>query len=694
MTQSDEAAARTTKAGAHRTGQAKASFSRRREQAEATRATVAEPGPPWRVRAELSIVQHELATVVQGDERLIVVSLLPRTRATALEHTCGARFREGGGEWDEALQWCARQAGPHCRPVVLLSAEVIRKCFARLAEELAARRAAITLVVCNDAPSSENGAPRRHPSAVPLLRLIDDLAIMVPTDRHELRAMLPLCVGHRGPAALVAREGLARERRSAGAPFGLGEAELLAPGGDVALLAVGPNVCAARSVARRLRRRGVKTTVVNARFVYPLDSELVIDCARRCRRLVIVEDEARRGGFASAVLELLAEHSAAPPVRVLHLTCDPTGDAERDGETVEKIADQIDEWVRGPRYDESPDNELLLSVASEPGGTAGHVPTLHVAPEVSALDETCVERRVLSPTAGRWINAYSRIGQRTTYLWKWCLHGLELTTLPCVAPQWRVHVCDTKLLAVMLGVLLDDVADGSGNTEFLEALVDLVSGTGGADFSRFSAKQQAYAAVTASLHEEFHERIGNYPYYEVYSELLRFDNLQVWNTMRYADLLNRHLSLLNLVEHDLYLTHNMQMMSFATLDLMCSPGFECTELGRVREAVWHAQCMARIGNLVSTWQREISEKDFTSAVFARAVLCGELKPEQLASDDRHRIEAAIRNGGHEEYFLRRWQQQREHLRGMRPHIRSFDLGQLVRGLDRLIDMELSSRGRK
>jgi transketolase C-terminal domain/subunit len=634
------------------------------------------------VIGDCAIVGREIQQLLQHDERVIVVSHLAGLRLSALRGAYGERFYEAGGELEDAVQWCSRKAGSGCHPVLLMSTEGLRRCFDRVCQELGGRHSAMTLVLCHDPPHSANGAVRSDALALRLLRLVDDVAIMIPADQDELRRMLELSTRQTGPTAVIVYRGLADGRGSGPAPFGLGQAKLVQEGTDVALVAVGPSVSAAQRAAERLADAGVSTAVVNARFVHPLDTELLLDSARRSRGLVIVEQGAGRGGFGSAVVELLAECSVATPVRVLEFEPKREDQPGCNGEDIETIVEHVHQIQRTtPGY----------SSDGNGNGRSSHVAaSLHP----SAHGPGQSPNVALSRDAQRWVHAYSRIGHRTNYLWHWCLKGLELTTLPCVLPALRCHVRDTKLLSVMLGVLLDDVADRPESSEFLEALVEVVSGTEGASVTGFSVRQQQYADLTRRLCDEFHDRAGQYPCYDVYAELLRYDNLQVWNTMRYAKLVNRHLYLLNLVEHDLYLTHNMQMMSFATLDLMCSPEFECTELGRVREAIWRAQCMARIGNLVSTWQREITEKDFTSAVFARAVLRGELTPGQLASGERREIEAAIRDGCHEEYFLRCWHEQRDCLWSMRPHIRSFDLAELVRGLDQLIEMELSSRGRK
>jgi hypothetical protein len=176
--------------------------------------------------------------------------------------------------------------------------------------------------------------------------------------------------------------------------------------------------------------------------------------------------------------------------------------------------------------------------------------------------------------------------------------------------------------------------------------------------------------------------------------LLRYDLAQLFNTVRYSHLLKSNLSLLNLVEHDHYSPQGMGVMTFATIDLMCSPGFPLHELGRLREAVWHAQWMARIGNLVTTWPRELGDRDYTSGVFARAVAESDLSVDDLQEGDTQRIQSAIRRGDHERHYLERWSYHRDCLRSMTKRVKAFDLGLLIEGLDRLLSSELGSRGLK
>jgi hypothetical protein len=302
----------------------------------------------------------------------------------------------------------------------------------------------------------------------------------------------------------------------------------------------------------------------------------------------------------------------------------------------------------------------------------------------------------LSPTLEHWSARYAQVGYRQNhyYLWRWARQGVEVTMLSSVSPKLRDEVCDTKVLGVMLDVLVDDVADRNGDEALLECLLNLPLRDDLPDLHRFSSAEQAYVQLVLELWQEIHTRARRYPRYQEFAAVLRYDYVQLFNTMRYSHLLNRNPALLNVVEHDLYLPHNMHMMVSATLDLMCSPLFDAAEIGHLREAAWLGQCMGRIGNLTTTWERELDEGDFTSGVYARALMQGDLTLRHLRNVDRQAIRAAIVNGQHEAHFLARWQEHRQAILAKSSQVKSVDLDQFVLGLQRLICLHLGSRGHK
>ena len=319
--------------------------------------------------------------------------------------------------------------------------------------------------------------------------------------------------------------------------------------------------------------------------------------------------------------------------------------------------------------------------------------SLFLSPDEARRQVGQMHAKPLSVDLLEHVLAYSEIGPRDAYLWPWCREAVDITTLSSVLPEQRDHLCDTKTLGVMFDVLLDDIADRNGDTELLEELNSLPLGRHTPDFSRFPRDVRAYADFTCELWREINSRAKRYPCYEEFADLLRYDYLQLCNVMRYSSLLNSKLDLLNLAEHDLYTPHNMHIMICSTFDLMCSPEFDRSELGRLRDVIWHAQWMGRIGNLITTWQRELDEGDFTSGIYARAVTCGDLTVAQLREGDRELISQAIESGGHERYFLHRWLEHRQQLLQQDELLRSVDVTELVKGLEKLMHLHLASRGR-
>ena len=152
------------------------------------------------------------------------------------------------------------------------------------------------------------------------LRHMPGFLVMAPKDENELRHMLKTAVYFDGPASLRYPRG-----NGLGVPLDeeisaleIGKAEILRDGADVAILGIGTQVDYCLKAAEKLAIDGIQATVVNARFVKPLDEDLILALARSHGSLITVEDHYLMTGFGSAVLELLEAHQVSD-VRVLRL---------------------------------------------------------------------------------------------------------------------------------------------------------------------------------------------------------------------------------------------------------------------------------------------------------------------------------------------------------------------------------------
>jgi hypothetical protein len=329
-----------------------------------------------------------------------------------------------------------------------------------------------------------------------------------------------------------------------------------------------------------------------------------------------------------------------------------------------------------------------------PGRRDDAEPSLIFLPEELAKVVAEIKAIEFSPYLQRWIGEYEKVGQRGRFLWQWCKKGVGLTTLPCVSPELREHVMETKMLSILFGTLIDDIADREQDREMLQMAISLVSADDWMSerLGLWTGRRRDYLETIARLWSEVWRRCQSYPRFSEFEFLLRFDNEQSLNAMRYALLANQIPAILNSTEHDLYQPHNMQIMFMASVDLCASVTFDSNELGIAREIFWHAQRMGRIGNMLTTWEREVLDRDFTSGVFAHALGRGLLSPPDLRKLPAFEIMSTLETAECQAHFIRDWNNQRAQMAAKIEKVHSFDLRPYLQGFERLIVLHLGSRG--
>ncbi len=622
-------------------------------------------------------VRH-FSRLAQSNRRVAAVNLLPSGEQAKRLSDAGFPRQIADAE---AIAWCAGLADGGCRPFVWLDDDAIDRYWGPIVELIGDAQRPVAIVAtasCSDL----------RPRAIVFdqLRSLPGAAIMAPSDAAELTQMLAFATSRDGPSAiwLPAQLGDAIAESSAFPLVEVGQAALVRSGLDIGLLALGDGVRIARKVAERLAAAGVNASLINLRFASPLDERAILQLALQTRSAALIEGTDSSGAFASDVMAVLSSRGNEKPVALFK----PYNRHDSAEQYIQEIVARCLRLTESAVTDSSIDS-FEFDNSAQP---LQQVQSLSASFSPQEEYEQILAKR-FSPDVQRWIEDYSAEGDRSLYLWKWCLHGVELTTLPFVPDELRSDACDTKFLSGMLNVLLDDVADKKRNGDLLDELFKVVGGNAG-NFDRFADSEREYAALTCRLWGIYWQRARRYPAFEAHRELLQYDLAQLFNTVRYSQLVNRDLSLLNIIEHDNYSAQGMGLMSFSTIDLMCAPDFPRRELSPLREAMWHAQWMARIGNLVTTWQREIGDGDYSSGVFARAVGRHDLTVEQLEQGDAGEIESAVRRGRHETFFLHRWERHRRCLQTLAARIQSFDLNVVIHGLERLLQTELGSRGFK
>src|ERR671921_822734 len=207
------------------------------------------------------------------------------------------------------------------KPVCAIYSTFLQRAFDQIVHDVCLQN--LNVKFCMDRAGIVGGDGPTHHGLLDIayLRGVPNMIAMAPKDEGEMRDMLYTMLQHEGPAAMRYPRGngvgadITREPHL----LEVGKAELLRDGGEVAIIAYGSMVHPAAEAAAHLAKSGVEATVVNARFVKPLDAGLILALARTKRLIVTVEEAYLAGGFGSAVTELLEENGLLDTVRLVRM---------------------------------------------------------------------------------------------------------------------------------------------------------------------------------------------------------------------------------------------------------------------------------------------------------------------------------------------------------------------------------------
>lgn len=213
-----------------------------------------------------------------------------------------------------AVTLAAGMACEGVKPVVAIYSTFLQRGYDQLVHDVAIQNLDVLFAIDRGGVVGPDGATHAGNLDLSYLRCVPNMVVMAPADENECRQMLSTGFQYAGPAAVRyprgTGPGVAVQATLDTLP--IGKAELRRPGGGIALLAFGATVPAADQVGAEFG-----LTVVNMRFVKPLDRELILELAKRHEGFVTVEDNVVAGGAGSGVAELLAAENIQLPV--LHI---------------------------------------------------------------------------------------------------------------------------------------------------------------------------------------------------------------------------------------------------------------------------------------------------------------------------------------------------------------------------------------
>ncbi len=221
-----------------------------------------------------------------------------------------------------AVTFCAGMACEGLKPVAAIYSTFLQRAFDQVIHDVCLQNLNVTLAMDRAGIVGADGPTHHGLLDIAYFRGYPNIVLCAPKDEGEMRDMLYTIIEHPAPAAI---------RYPRGSGFGvdisappkkieIGKGEILCEGdGEVAIIAYGSMVYPAAQAAETLEKDGIAATVVNARFVKPLDAELILKLAKTNRVIITVEEAYLAGGFGSAVMELLEESNLLDKIKVVRM---------------------------------------------------------------------------------------------------------------------------------------------------------------------------------------------------------------------------------------------------------------------------------------------------------------------------------------------------------------------------------------
>src|SRR5215216_1472678 len=269
-----------------------------------------------------AVFAQATADLMKQDERIVAITAampdgtgLSKVMKEFPDRTFDVAIAE-----QHAVTFAAGMATEGLKPVAAIYSTFLQRAFDQIFHDVVLMNLDVTFALDRAGVAGADGPTHHGLMDFAYLRPMPGFVIMAPKDENELRHMLKTAVDYSGPASVRYPRG-----NGLGVPLDeeihaleVGKAEILRHGTDVAILGIGTQVSYCVQAAERLAAEGLSPTVVNARFVKPLDRELILALARSHGSIVTVEDHYLTGGFGSAVMELLEENHLSE-VRVLRM---------------------------------------------------------------------------------------------------------------------------------------------------------------------------------------------------------------------------------------------------------------------------------------------------------------------------------------------------------------------------------------
>jgi 1-deoxy-D-xylulose-5-phosphate synthase len=257
------------------------------------------------------IFGETLCQLVKENKRLIAITAAMQS-GTGLEEFARQfpnRFYDIGIAEQHAVTFAAGLALEGMKPVVAIYSTFLQRAYDQVLQDVCLQNLPVTFALDRGGIVGEDGPTHHGLFDFSYLRHIPNLIVMVPKDENEFGHMIKTATECPFPAAFryPRGRGVGVKREVPLQSIDIGKGEVLREGQDIVIVAIGTTVYPSLRAAEKLADTGIQATVINSRFLKPLDGNLLCDWAKRIGKVLTVEENVLQGGFGSAVLELFQE---------------------------------------------------------------------------------------------------------------------------------------------------------------------------------------------------------------------------------------------------------------------------------------------------------------------------------------------------------------------------------------------------
>jgi len=267
------------------------------------------------------VFAHTLVKLAENNPKIIGITaaMATGTGLTKLQEKLPKQYIDVGIAEQHAVTLAAGLACEGMRPVAAIYSTFLQRAYDQIIHDVCIQNLPVFFCLDRAGIVGADGPTHQGMYDIAYLRCIPNMVVMAPKDEAELQRMLVTGVNYtERPIAMRYPRGNGygvplMEEGWEGLPIGKGE--ILRNGDDILLIGYGSMVYPAMQTAEILSEHGIEATVVNARFVKPLDTELILPLAQRIGKVVTLEEGCLMGGFGSAVAEALSDNNVLVPVK-------------------------------------------------------------------------------------------------------------------------------------------------------------------------------------------------------------------------------------------------------------------------------------------------------------------------------------------------------------------------------------------